>query len=68
MSSLDIILPRFFFEKCVDFDNYTYTLKYPLCQRNFQVDKFRFIGQFRTTNPKAPLPKGGWQPNRLTGG
>ena len=43
MSSLDIILPRFFFEKCVDFDKYTYTLKYPLCQRNFQVDKFRFI-------------------------
>jgi len=38
MSSLDIILPRFcivFCQKCVNFDKYRYTLKYPLCQSIF---------------------------------
>ena len=36
MSSLDIILPRFFSQnkrlKCVYFDKYRYTLKYPESQ------------------------------------
>ena len=27
--------PPFLFEKCVDYDNYRYTPKSPLCQRNF---------------------------------